>query len=74
VRLDEPLELAQRQMLQHGVKYAILMPHGVAPLVSRNVGDVRARVESMPCASSAKNVPDSRGSSPAMTTKEGCVY
>src|SRR5207253_624081 len=34
---DQPLELVPRQMLQQGMEYAILVRHGVAPFVSRNV-------------------------------------
>src|ERR1700730_14428520 len=50
------------------MKYAILMQHGVdLHSCPGTLADVHDRVESMPCASSTKTQPDSRGSSPAMT-------
>src|SRR6202043_4199151 len=50
------------------MKYAILMQHGVdLHSCPGTLADVHDRVESMPCASSTKTQPDSRGTSPAMT-------
>ncbi|MGO9006384.1 MAG: hypothetical protein ACLQIQ_03435, partial [Beijerinckiaceae bacterium] len=55
------------------VEDAIFVPHGVVPFScpdeSRNPLN---RLESMPCSSSRKNEPDSRGTSPAMTAYVRC--
>src|SRR5258708_7524763 len=48
-----------RNLLQHAVKNAILMTHGVALyFVSRTPPDARGRVESTPCSQSRKNLAD----------------
>src|SRR5207245_4988616 len=61
VLLDQPIESGPRDMLQKPVKNRILMPHGIdLPSCPEPSPNVPNRVESMPCALSAKNEPDSR--------------
>ena len=51
VRSHQPIEHMPRHVLQHGVKYAILMPHGVDLLPCPDtLPDVRKTEESAPCA------------------------
>jgi hypothetical protein len=62
VRVHQTVEHMPGHVLQDGVKYAILMPHGVDPLpCPEMLPDVRKTEESTPCALSTKTQPDSRG-------------
>src|SRR5207302_869337 len=73
MRRHEPIKYIPRHLLQNLVKDAIVMLHGIAPLVSGSSPNVPNRVESMPCALSTKTQPDSRGTGPAMTVGGGLV-
>jgi hypothetical protein len=68
--LHQPVKDIPRHRLQHTVKHAIVMPHGIDPFSCpdrrRNVPN---RVESMPCALSTKTQPDSRGLVPATSLR-----
>src|SRR5437016_9893071 len=66
MRRDEPIKSIPRHLLQNLVKDAIVMLHGIAPLVSGSSPNVPNRVESMPCALSTKTQPDSRGFVPGI--------
>src|SRR5207249_10906568 len=66
MRRHEPIKYIPRHLLQNLVKDAIVMLHGIAPLVSGSSPNVPNRVESMPCALSTKTQPDSRGLVPGI--------
>src|ERR1700738_611363 len=57
------------------MKYAILMQHGVdLHSCPGTLADVQDRVESMPCASSTKTQPDSRGLVPGIHVFLPLIY
>jgi hypothetical protein len=74
VRFHQSIEHVPGHVLQDGVEYAILMPHGVNPLpCPETLPDVRKTEESTPCALSTKTQPDSSGFARGMTTGNGTI-
>jgi hypothetical protein len=71
MRCHQPIEHVPWHVLQDGVEYAIVMPHGVDLLpCPETLPDVRKTEESTPCALSTKTQPDSRGLDPRIHLKK----
>jgi rhodanese-related sulfurtransferase len=60
VLFNQGIENRSWKMVHHGMKHAILMRHGIAPMMSMDAAKRRTPLESMPCILDSKIEPDSR--------------
>jgi hypothetical protein len=82
--LDRSLELIPRHMLQHGVKYAVVVRHGLDLPMSGDIAKRRTRAESMPCTKPSENPAGQPWNKPGhdeqslisnwVTTHDGCHF